>query len=94
MAGGGSAALSPRVPTGFPALSEEPGAAPRESVSRRHPPVVSEEDLSVESSASQDGVPRAAGDSSATRRSPPAREGQAWQGGPEEAPCQQQQDRA
>ncbi|XP_039702828.1 ankyrin-2 isoform X7 [Pteropus medius] len=81
---------------GFPALPEEPGAAepgraeelaaPRESVSRHHPPVVSEEDLSVESSASQDGVPRANGDSSATQRSPPAQKEQAWQGGPGEVP--------
>lgn len=91
-------------PAGFPALPAEPGAAepgraeelaaPQESVCRRHPPVVSEEDLSVESSASQDGVPRASGDSSAARRSPPAREEQAWQGGPGESPRQPQRDHA
>ncbi|XP_036089290.1 ankyrin-2 isoform X5 [Rousettus aegyptiacus] len=97
-------AVAPDRSAGFPALPAEPGAAepgraeelaaPQESVCRRHPPVVSEEDLSVESSASQDGVPRASGDSSAARRSPPAREEQAWQGGPGESPRQPQRDHA
>ncbi|KAM5307168.1 ankyrin-2 isoform 40-T42 [Glossophaga mutica] len=65
---------------GFSALPEElstPHAASRESGSCGHPPIVSDEDLSVGYSTFQDCTPKTDGDSPAARLVPPTQQEQA-----------------
>ncbi|XP_053767420.1 ankyrin-2 isoform X38 [Desmodus rotundus] len=79
---------------GFSALPEElsaPHAESRESGSCGHPPIVSDEDLSVGYSTFQDCTPKADGDSPAARLVPPNQQEQVRQGlSPAEAAPEQE----